>query len=127
MLRRQRVRHVHLFGRHAREVAAPFGGADEERVAQHVHRLLLFALDIDAAGRAERVGQRAEGDLARDRLAGQRDIGDERVQVAGGARMASAFLDQELGKRGFSSGGHGSLLESVLVLGIDYRHCQSVQ
>jgi len=59
--------------------------AREKRVAQHVHRLLLFTLDVDAAARelvAERTGQVPKATLRRDRLAGQRDIGDQRIQVA---------------------------------------------
>ena len=110
VLLRQPVRCLHFLGHHAGDVAAPFAGAHEDLVAQHVQRLLFLALHVAGAGAAQHAGQRAEGHLARDGLAGQRHVGDQRVQVAGGAGVPAAFLDEELRQRGSASDEHVSLL-----------------
>ena len=96
---RDLLRLVHLLAGHAGQVAVPLVHADEDLVAQHVQRLLHLALHVESppAGtrrRAQRVAQLAEGDDARDGLAGQRDVEDQRVEVAAGGGEAAALLDQ---------------------------------
>ena len=58
---------------------------------------------------AQRITQRAKCNDARNGLAGQRDVQDQRVQVATGGGEASAFLDQVAGQRPAVRQGHGGL------------------
>jgi hypothetical protein len=110
VLRRQRIRRFQFLGQHASQVSTPFAGAQEHVVGQHVQGLLLLALHIAGAGAAEHIGQRPVGHLAGDGLAGERHVGDERVEFAGGIGVAASLLDEELGEGGTSSGGHVGLL-----------------
>ncbi len=97
----ERVRH--LLRRHARELAAPLVHADEEIAADAARR----------PGRAgfllQRVAQPALRDDACDRLAGERDVEDQCVEVAARLRESTAFLDQVACQRPASGHGHGCL------------------
>ena len=94
----------HFFGGHAREVAAPFVGADEEVVAEHVQLLLGLALHVGGAAAAcigvvaQDAPEFAKGDRTRDGLAGQRHVEDQRVEITAGIGEAAAFFDEELGE-----------------------------
>jgi len=121
--RRDLARFRHLLRCHAREVAVPLVHPDEDPVAQHVERLLDLSLDVDrAAGRcpgrrhvtagtgagravrrpaecrAERIAELAERDDPCDRLAGERDIQQQRIQIAARLREAAALLDKVSGQ-----------------------------
>src|SRR5260221_14086958 len=117
MLRRDGVGPLHPLGHHAGKVAAPFATAEHDLVGDEVERLLVLALNVDAAGRAARAAhepagppqgrmaaecearrhlyKRAAGDGAGDVLARGLDVVDERDQL-GAAREPALFLDEEL-------------------------------
>mmetsp|Transcript_38700 Transcript_38700/g.90534 ORF Transcript_38700/g.90534 Transcript_38700/m.90534 type:complete len:397 (+) Transcript_38700:1162-2352(+) len=93
---RNLARRVHLFRSHARQLAVPLVHVQENLVGQHVQRFLHLSLYVDRAafGRNGHAAvERAVGDDARDGLAGDRDVEDQRVEVAAGLREAAAFLD----------------------------------
>ncbi|MDT4869970.1 hypothetical protein FQZ97_1050280 [compost metagenome] len=110
---------VHLFGRHAREVAAPFRHLCEVLVADDVELFLLFTLHVDAGGDvgrglAEHAAELTKGHRAGDGLAGQGHVEQQRVEVAAGAGKAAALFDQVLREREAAARGHGGLSWELL-------------
>jgi hypothetical protein len=99
-------------------VAVPLVHAQEDLVGQHVQRLLHLALHVDSPPAGGRVGgdvviRAPEGDDARDRLAGQRHVQDQGVQVTAGVGEAAALLDQVARESPASRQGHGGLSMQV--------------
>src|SRR5437764_3434081 len=68
-------------------------------------------MDVGRRGTANCTAERAVANDAGNRLARERDIEDQRVQLATRARMAAALFDQVLGER-CVTGEHGGLLSS---------------
>ena len=74
----------------------PFVGAQEDLVREHVELLLRFALNVGRPGGSEDIVDRPVGDPFRDGLASQRDVDDERGELAGRAGMPTPFFGQKL-------------------------------
>jgi hypothetical protein len=94
------VRRGQLLADHAGDLPAPLGGPHEQIVGHHVELLLRLAVDACGALGAQHPVERPVRQTGRDRLAGQRDVEDQRVQLAARVRVAAAFLDEEAGERG---------------------------
>ena len=119
-LRGHLVRLGHLLGHHAGQVAAPFGGAEEDVVALQIEWLLRLAMHVVGERLRRLVGlgaaihapisarstQRAQCHAHRDGLARERDIREQRFEVAAMIDRIHTRFDQKLGEGSSSAGGH---------------------
>ncbi|GFG53750.1 hypothetical protein MAGR_51910 [Mycolicibacterium agri] len=93
-----------------------FVDGERTTVGQHIELLLHLALDVGVVRRTQYPGQRAGRDTVRNRLAGERDIEDQAVEVPGRVGVTPAFFNQKL-HQGGAIGKHAPRMSGAVLTG----------
>ena len=96
---RDRVRGIHFFRHDAGEMPAPLRRLEKHRVADDIEFLLLLALHVRTVRGATRIAEYPGSHALGDRLAREREIEDQRVEITTRRGVTTALLDQKPGQR----------------------------